>query len=93
MCSNITVPLLADSSRLFHPFTSVLCAGDGSARPELAQQRVAALATAVAALGLVPREQAYLLGKEWWPRCPAPSSVVTVEDMRGVLAAGTAVTA
>ena len=54
---------------------------------ELQRLRVASLATACASLALVPREQAYVLGREWWPRCPEPLSIVSIDDVRGLLVA------
>jgi hypothetical protein len=54
---------------------------------ELKRLRSTALATACASLSLVPREQGYMLGKEWWPRCPQPLSIVSVDDVRAVVAA------
>ncbi len=57
----------------------------GSGDGVVAQSREGALAAAVASLSLVPREHAYLLGREWWPRCPEPLCVVTIDDMRALL--------
>lgn len=58
----------------------------GAASAETSALAVAALSTACASLSLVPREQAYLLGRDWWPRCPEPLSLVTVDDIREALA-------
>lgn len=40
------------------------------------------VACAVSALSLVPPSQAYVLGRDWWPACPDPTSMVTIDDMR-----------
>lgn len=58
----------------------------GAASGESSALVAAALSTACASLSLVPREQAYLLGQDWWPRCPEPLSLVTVDDLRKRLA-------
>ncbi len=58
----------------------------GAPASEDAAEATCALSAACASLSLVPRDQAYLLGRDWWPRCPDPLSIVTIDDMRGALA-------
>jgi hypothetical protein len=60
-------------------------AGGGGGGGDAARLAVSALSCAISSLALVPREQAYLLGRDWWPRCPDPLSIVTIDDMRAEL--------
>jgi hypothetical protein len=61
--------------------------GDDRTRAALTARRCTAVAVACSSLALVDREHAYLLGSEWWPRCPTPLALVSIDDMRKSLAA------